>query len=668
MILSVVLAVADSWDEPAESESAQVDLTGLSLEELLEVEVQTVEGASRYKQDISRAPASISVITAEEIKMFGYRNLAEILRAARGIYVPHDRNYAYLGMRGFNRPGDYNSRVLGLLNGHRLNENIYESLMIGSEGFLDVDLIERVEIIRGPSSSIYGNNAFFGVLNIISRPGREIDGWEASAEGGWYDTYKGRLTYGDQFLDDDVEILFSGSMYGSAGDRNLYYPEFDDPSTNGGRAENSDEDLAYNTFTQVRFHDLTLSGGWSWREKNIPTASFETVFNDGRETSVDARGFASLNYEREVTPDANLGVRVYYDYYRYQGDYPYNVADPGDPSDIVINQDDSLGHWGGAEFQWTQRFADRHTLVVGGEYRENFQQDQENYDTAPTVYYLRDKRQTRNTGFYLQAEAALLTNVLFNAGLRYDYYSSFGGTVNPRTGLIYNPWPDSTFKLLYGQAFRAPNAFELYYESPGLNKRNLDLDPETIRTYELVYEQRLPKQLKLTTSAYYYEVKDLINQTLDASDGLFFFDNLERVEAYGLEMEVEQRLPAGWMARVSYALQQAEDADTGNRLNNSPRHLAKLNLLVPWYQDKIYSGLEVQYTGEMRSFSGGNVDDFFLVNFTLLSRKLWRGWEASATVYNLLDTDYAYPSTLDHTQSEIPQNGISFRIKVTYDF
>ena len=89
-----------------------------------------------------------------KFKRYGYRTLADILRSVRGFYVTNDRNYSYLGVRGFSRPGDYNARILLLVDGHRLNDNIFGAALIGTEFPLDVDLIERVEIIRGPSSSL----------------------------------------------------------------------------------------------------------------------------------------------------------------------------------------------------------------------------------------------------------------------------------------------------------------------------------------------------------------------------------------------------------------------------------------------------------------------------------------------------------------------------------
>jgi outer membrane receptor protein involved in Fe transport len=667
LVCVAALSLSALAEDPPSSRRSPQDLTELSLEELLEVPVVTVNGVSRFNQLVTRAPAAVSVVTGDEIEKFGYRTLADVLRSVPGLYVTYDRNYSYLGIRGFNRSGDYNSRVLALLDGHRLNENIYDSVLLGTEEMLDVENIERIEVIRGPGSSIYGNNAFFGVLNIISKRGSQINGVEASAEGGSFETFKGRLSYGKRF-DNDLEWLLSGSVYHSAGDRELYFKEFDNPATHNGIAEDSDGDTAYHAFSSVIYHDFTLTGLFSQREKNIPTASYDTLFNDGREETTDARAYVDLKYHKEITPDSEFTGRAFYDYYGYWGVYPYDGAAPGDPPDPYLNKDDTIGQWTGTELHWTQKILDRHTLAAGLEFRQNLEQEQVNYDDPPVVYYLRDDRSTLTFGLYGEMELVLATNLLINAELRYDYYESFGDTVNPRTALIYNPWPKTTGKLIYSQAFRAPNAFESYYEAAGDTKANPDLNPETIRTYEAVLEQDLPLKSRLSLSAFYYRIDDLISQTVDPNDGLTVFENLDRAETKGLEIDWETRPRRGWMARTSYTFQQAENVETRKWLSNSPRHLAKVNLIAPLYEDKLFGGFEVQYYGDMNTVTGNRVDDYWVANLTLYSQRILRGLECSASIYNLFDTRFDHPATIDHIQSVIPQDGITFRLKLTYRF
>jgi iron complex outermembrane receptor protein len=641
-------------------------MADLNIEDLGQIPIQSVTGASRYEQAITAAPASISVATRDEIQKQGYRTLADVLNGMRGVYTTYDRNYNYMGIRGFGRPGDYNTRVLLLVDGHRMNDNVYDQASIGTDAFLDVDLIERVEVIRGPSSSIYGDNAFLGVINVITRKPARVETVEASVEGGGAETFKGRFSVARQWTN-DVSLLVSGTIYHSDGGENLYYPEFNQPWNNFGHAIHTDQDEYQSVFASAAYHDLTLSGGLANRTKRVPTASYETVFDADREWTRDFRAYADLKWDHEFSEDTRLMGRLFYDNYYYEGDYPYSLTPIPHPNALYISRDETIGNWIGTEWQLTQKILERHTLVAGGEYKENLQQEQRNSSSDDLDSPFFSSPTSRSVGVYAQAEVVLLTNLMINAGLRYDHYSTFGGTVNPRVALIYSPWTTTTFKLLYGQAYRAPNAYELYYSATDMERGNPNLDPETIQTYELAYEQVLPWGMRLSTSLYYYEIQDLISQTVD-SEGYITFANLDRARAAGVEFEVEKRHSSGLLARVSYAYQQARDSRTDQEISNSPQHLLRASLIAPLHADKLYTGVELQYCGTVLAGNGSTVSDYAVVNWTLFTARIVKGLEVSATVYNLFDTHYSSVAGVDCTQTAIEQDGRGFRLKATYRF
>jgi outer membrane receptor protein involved in Fe transport len=217
------------------------DLSQASLEELTSIQVYS---ASKHMQSVSEAPASVTVVTADEIQKYGYRTLAEILQSVRGFYITFDRDYIYVGVRGFGRLGDWNSRILLLVDGHRINDNILGQAMLGTEFLVDVDLIERVEIIRGPSSSLYGADAFFAVINVITRKPPQLKGVELSLEPASFGTYQSRASYGGQYR--GVDMLLSGTFYNSQG-QTLFYPQFDSPATNNGITRNTDQENSQHT-------------------------------------------------------------------------------------------------------------------------------------------------------------------------------------------------------------------------------------------------------------------------------------------------------------------------------------------------------------------------------------------------------------------------------------
>jgi len=644
------------------------DLTELSLEELMNI---SVYGASKYEQKLLEAPASVTIINKKEIKKYGYRTLADILRSVRGFFVTNDRNYNYLGVRGFNRPGDYSTRILLLMDGHRLNDPLYDQAPIGTDFPLDIDLIDRVEVIRGPSSSIYGTNAFFAVINVITRSGGGVKGLEMSGDAGSFNTYKGRGTYGQKWAN-GAEALVSGSYYSSQGPK-LFFKEFDTQDTHQGIARNCDYDQFYSAFGKFAYQDFTLTGVYHSREKGIPTGAYGVVFGDPRNRTIDTRAYLDLKYDHTFANEWQVLARFSYDHYPYDGFYFLNrFDDAGNITGIGENRDIGRADWWGAELQVSKKLFDRHKVILGTEYRDNFRLEQRNFDVTPMTSFLDDKRNSQFYALYAQDEFTILKNLRLNAGVRYDHYSTFGGSLNPRVALIYSPISTAALKLLYGQAFRAPNAYEMFYQDGGVTaKPNPDLKPEKIHTYEAVWEQYFGKHYRLVASGYYYRIRDLITQQLDPADGLIVFRNSDQVEAKGLELELGGKWANGLEGRISYALQETKNVQTGRLLTNSPAHLPKVNLIVPLYKDKLFSGLEVQYLSPRKTLDNSHVGDAVLVNLTLFNKNVVKGVEFSASVYNLLNQKFRDPGAAEHLingMNGIIQDGITFRVKLTYSY
>lgn len=658
-VIAISLGMALSVSAAAESNppDAQADLTDLSIEELLSVEVYS---ASKFPQKTTEAPANVTIITAADIKRYGYRTLANILSSVRGMNVAYDRNYSYLGVRGSGRAGDFNSRMLLLVDGYRLNDNIYDQAAIGTEFPLDVDLIERVEIVRGPGSSIYGSNAVLGVVNVITKRGSALNGLEASGELASFNTDKERLSYGKRY-ENGTELLLSASRYHSTG-QDLFFPEFNTPATNNGIAHHLDGDRYKNFFGKLAYAGFTLTTGYSKRDKAVSTASYSTVFNDPNFITSDGASYLDLGYYGELAKSWEITAHVFQGRYHYESILPYAGAP------VVHNYDAAQGNWWGTEVKVLGRL-ENHKVMAGVEYQDNYRQDQTNYNISPYTLILDDKRSSKREGIYVQDEITLGKGLLFNAGLRNDHYSTAGVTTNPRLGLIWSPVDTTALKLLYGTAFRAPNVYELYYFAAGTQKASTGLKPEKIATYEFVVEHNPRHDLRLTADVYRNKISNNINQITDPADGLLVYINAGQVDARGIELEAERLWESGMRLRTSYAWQISRDEATQAEVVSSPRHLAKLNYTMPIWEDKLRTGLELQYISSRKTLAGRTAGGHLLTNLTLLSERLAKNLDLSASIYNLFDTRYGDPGGQEHIPLDlIAQDGRSYRLKLNYRF
>lgn len=661
-LLLAITAIASAV--PARGQTTDpASLKHLSLEQLMNIEVATVSAASKFTQKETSAPSYVTVITAEEIQKYGYRTLANILESVPGFYVTNDRNYSYLGVRGFNR-SDYNDRVLLLIDGHRLNDPVYGEALIGTEFPLDVDLIQRVEIIRGPGSALYGTNAFFAVINVITRKGHDIADAEVAADAESHFSPKVRGSFGRQ-VSNGPELLLSGSYYYNHGADPLFFPEFDSPATNNG-ITGLDAGKYYNFLASSSYKDFTIQALYGSRTKQIPTGSFGTVFNDPRNRTTDAAGYFDLKYEHQFRDGWQILGRAGYDQSHYHGTYVYNDSQTGLPP-YTLNQDLSTGERLTVALDASRIFFEKHRVTFGTETQFNLKMDQSNYNQAPFSQFLDDRRSSSVPALYVQDEFSVRRNLIFSAGVRWDHYYTFGSTGNPRLGLIYSPRQRTTLKLLYGTAFRAPNNYELYYASPPNLVPNPALKPESIRTTEVVFEQYFATIAHFAIAGFYNDIRDLLSQQTNES-GALAFANLDSAQSKGVDCEVAAKWPSGWQGRFSYTFQQSIDRQTGTDLSNSPRNLVKLNVSAPLVRRLLFGSLEGQYTSSVESLAGVPIAGFGVVNATVSTSELAHLVSISASAYNLFNVRYANAVGSGLPEDSIQQNGRTLRIKFTYRF
>ncbi len=659
------LALLNPTEVLAQNTVPSTKLTDMSLEELMAINVDSVYGASGFEQKVTEAPASVTIITSEDIQRYGYRTLADILRNVPGFYVTYDRNYSYVGVRGFGLPGEYNNTIALMIDGHRTNDNIFDAALIGTEFPLDVDLIQRVEVIRGPNSSQYVASAFLGIINVVTKKARDLPNLIVEGDAASYGSYQGHASYGNTFSN-GLQLLLSGSYYDSHGQDQLFFKAFDTPATNNGLAVNADDDEFHQLFANVAWGGFTLQGVYGSRDKGIPTAPFGSVFDVTGTRTIDERAYLDLTYTRQLGHGWNLTSRTYYDLFDNDGTYVYDYSASGGPS-RVLNRNFAHGQWWGEEATVAKQVFNTQRVTAGTEFRDNIQQNQGNYDIRPFVQYFSDSRRSTVLSVFAQDEIHLHSNLILNLGIRYDRYSLFGGTTNPRAALIYNPWKTTHFKFLFGRAFRAPNLFELFYNAPG-NEANPLLRPETVKTMELVWEQYFANHFRTTASAFYYPIRSLIKEQVDPANGNAYFANAGSLNLRGLDFSLSRTLPGGLDSTVSYSFQDAENASTRVPVTNSPKHIVQATLSVLVVKQRVFASMDLQFVSKRATLAGEYTGAYIVPNLTLFTRNVLKGWEISASCYNTSNQTYADPAGNGLAEDSIVQDGRTVRIKVGYRF
>jgi iron complex outermembrane receptor protein len=651
-----------------------------SLEELAEMGLSVppsnveVSTASKFQQSAAQAPTPVYVVTAEDIRTFGYRTLGEILRALPGLYVTNDYRYQYLGIRSFGLPGDRNTRVLILLDGERVNETFFDSALVGAEFPVDVDLIERVEYVPGPGSAIYGSNAFFGVVNVITKRGHALSGVELSGEYGRSDTYKARASFGQRF-DNGADLLLSATRYDRGGAQRPYYWDWGIPAGDEDSALGLDYERADSAFAKWSYGPFTLEGGHLDRVTGLPPFVFDgRAFPDREGKIKNRRTFLTARYDDKVAPDWGLQLRLGYNRDSYFGTFPYygEFFAPG-TIDRVVGKESAEADWWGGEMRLTNTSLDRHRLTMGAEWQTSFRTRAQNSIVDGPTFLDFPYRYSRY-GFYLQDEFRLLDSLTLLAEARYDT-SPFGDSANPRLGLIWRPRDATTIKLLYGTAFRAPSLFEnlttaYLYGQPAaaIDVENTGLHPEEIETFQLGLEHYLTPSTRLTAALYRYRMDGLLGQGISVDDQGnvdTYFVNISEVTGQGLEVEAETRFGGGVRANLSYSLQHSQD-EQGRRPPNSPEHMLKFHLSAPLWSEHWRLGLEALYLSERDTWNS-KVDDVAVTNLTL-SGEVSENAGVSFGLYNIGNVHYADPVNPIAGAYAIEQDGFNVRFKLNIGF
>ena len=638
--------------EAGADSTGAAQLADLPLDDLLNLEVT---GASRSAQPRSAAAAAVTVITAAEIKALGHRTLADALRTVRGLNVVYDRTYSYLGVRGFFAPGDYNTRVLLLIDGNRVNENLYDMAFIGSEAPIDIDLVERIEFIPGQGSPVYGPNAFFGVINVVTR--RLPDQGSSIALGAErYGGREGRATLsrstegGTHWLLSASHRTYDGTDVTVPGRSSALAPD--------GVARGGDHERRSSVYLAVESGGLSVHAIHADRDKGIgvPTTM---VLGDPRNAYRDTETLLDVTLRRDLGAQGEWITRAFGGHYRFVGDYVYDYPP------ITINRDVDVGRWWGLETRWLTHAFNGHTVQLGAELQRSPTMRFQNFDLddARTTYLNFDRTDSRYS-LYGQDRIELGHSTLLDIGVRVDRQYSQPTQAHPRIALIQPIGPDWVVKAIHGTAFRPPNAFERYYDVPvaGGYAANPSLRPERVRGEELVAEWTPRNDTRLSFSAFETRAREMIVLDYDAARQVYVFRNAGELRMRGLEFELERHWRNGTLLRANLSRQRADGSAGDSFALLSPRTMGKAIVVLPLHE-RWTLGVDAQAYSRRGPAAG-----FGIVNATLSTRLPLKGATFSVSALNLFDRAYDDPGSLPDVLPVVRQDGRTWRARIEFAF
>jgi outer membrane receptor for ferrienterochelin and colicins len=610
-----------------------------------------VEAATLHTQTLDEAPASVTVISAQEIRTYGWRTLGEALAAVRDFYITSDRTFQYAGIRGFSLPGDYTTRLLMMVNGHYLTDNVYSSDGLFGQNFpLDMDLVERIEIVRGPSSALYGSNGVFATINIVTKSPVEARMLRASTETGSFGEKKLELSSGMN-LGGGANLLISASAFNDSG-QSLYFPGL-------GWAENADGERGYHAFATLVWRNWTFTGLLGSREQQVPTGQFGSVLGDPGNHVATAGGFFEAAYTRDLSASRKMRWRMYYDQMRYGDRYDAALPDGG----LEDSRDRSRGDWVGSQLAYDFAIPRVGVLTVGGEVNADIRAQLEFYEQAPErVAILNVDHPDVSYGTFAQQQWQISSDWAAYFGVRFDDSRLHSHFVSPRGALIYRPTGQTSYKLLYGRAFRNPNAFESYYADGVTQISNPSLSPERTQTFEAVVERKLGQHWRGTVDAYHYQLQDLI-EAVPVAGGLMQYQNSGDGRAEGVGAELSGK-PARWIETTGSLAWMQPKMENQAWLVNSPSYIAKWRAAGPVFRDKVWAAAAMQYLSTRRTVGGDIVPSVWLTDLTLTTRKLHPDFDMQFGVRNLFNRVYYDPAGVDLPEQMIPQNGRSIFLKL----
>jgi outer membrane receptor protein involved in Fe transport len=673
-LLALLPAVALAQPSPEEEELAEL----YGGEEFVRI-------ATGVAQPVSKAPAVASIITADEIRALGATDIDEVLETVPGLHVArsalgYNPIYVFRGIYS-----DVNPQVLMLVNGIPLT-NLYVGDRSTAWGGMPVEAISRIEVVRGPGSAVYGADAFAGVINIVTKSPEEIQGLSLGARAGSFDTQAGWLQYGgrrgelsygavieahrtdgqrERIAADAQSFLDAVSGTGASlapGAVNLHRENLD------ARMELAYQNLRFRSGAQIR------------RDGGLGVGVAQALDPAGAVGS--DRFNADLTYDNPTLTD-HLGLKLQGStlFTSQEVDEDLRLFPPGSrgpfftplgapifppfPDGIIGNPELWERHYRFNATTLYQGFRDhRISLGTGYHYGEVYRTEEtKNFgidpatgqfilpgsplvDVSDTPLVFLPEGRRENTHVFLQDIWHFARDWELTAGVRYDHFSDFGDTTNPRLALVWSARRNLTFKALYGEAFRAPSFSETRVQSNPVSLGNPALKPEQLKSYELAVNYQPTFDLTLDFNVFHYRWDDAIQFVADPGAGTRTAQNAGEQTGYGAEFALSWEATEALTLTGNLAVQKSQDQLTGEDAGNAPEHQsyvrADWDFLPGWRLD-----VQAKWVASRNRVFGdprSDIGDHLITDLTLRNRQWLPNLEFALLVKNLFDDNAREPS------------------------
>jgi len=658
---------------PLESMAQGEGLNNDELALFFEPEELYVESASRLKENISEAPAVVNIITARQIRMFGARNLMDILVTIPGFTEIQDTNEKVVAGRGVFATTTH--KFLLLRDGHRLNEPMFEEIMPANA--ISLASIKRIEVLRGPGASLYGNAALLGIINIITLDKDAPS--QASIVAGNFGQVGADFIMNETM--NDKQLLFFASVRHHHGEK-VNLPASQDMAANPVAGSQKVEGRPFNFDIGMKYKGEKSLVSLSARRAayNTPRSNNGALLTTADKLNTPVQVFDFQHLDVQFMPtwnDINFTLRHYADHGFLRTPQYIQTARDAPPFGKAFDLNIETVR-AGLEYSASSEH-DNGTLIVGmqmenlwllnSSIRTSFANNT-NLVSFPALA----KVSEWNSALYFQEKHHLTSRLILNAGLRWDYYKSFGSSFNPRLALVYNPVDRWYVKFIYGHAFQAPSYFYrtenqgLGYGSPnGLNAEKLD-------NYQVSIESTVGESSWFRISAFNNRIKGLITRPVGATT----YQNLSSITTRGLESEVKFKLFDPFELFASHTLitanNHATDAKLLSRgqLANIPRNAITAG--VTWDDGSSLSGsLYANWHSSIaspvvgptaaRSNPGFTIPAATLVHFTLNADHVFEDMQAQLSIHNILNKRDWRGGT---TRIPYPQEGRNILLTLSY--